>query len=65
MPQEWLAIINSYGGDMGETYGVPVEEIQEGIKHGESKVNDLFTLSRLLNLYLGFPRSNRDKRPGF
>jgi len=39
VPQDWLKIINSYGGDMGETYGVPVEEIVEGIKHGVRKVN--------------------------
>jgi fructose-bisphosphate aldolase class II len=39
VPQDWLKVINSYGGDMGETYGVPVEEIQEGIKHGVRKVN--------------------------
>ena len=39
VPQDWLGIINSYGGDMGETYGVPVEEIQEGIRHGVRKVN--------------------------
>lgn len=39
VPQEWLAIINQYGGTMGETYGVPVEEIVEGIKHGVCKVN--------------------------
>jgi fructose-bisphosphate aldolase class II len=39
VPQEWLKIINQYGGDMGETYGVPVEEIVEGIKHGVRKVN--------------------------
>ncbi len=39
VPQEWLKIINEYGGDMGETYGVPVEEICEGIKHGVRKVN--------------------------
>jgi fructose-bisphosphate aldolase class II len=39
VPQDWLEIINSYGGDMGQTYGVPVEEIQEGIKHGVRKVN--------------------------
>ncbi len=39
VPQEWLKIINEYGGDMGETYGVPVEEIAEGIKHGVRKVN--------------------------
>ncbi|MBT8422319.1 MAG: fructose-bisphosphate aldolase class II, partial [Gammaproteobacteria bacterium] len=39
VPQDWLKIINDHGGDMGETYGVPVEEIQEGIKHGVRKVN--------------------------
>ena len=39
VPQEWLKIINSYGGDMGETYGVPVEEIVQGIKSGVRKVN--------------------------
>ena len=39
VPQEWLKIINSFGGDMGETYGVPVEEIIEGIKHGVRKIN--------------------------
>ncbi len=39
VPQEWLEIINSHGGDMGETYGVPVQEIVEGIRHGVRKVN--------------------------
>jgi len=39
VPQEWLEIINNYGGDMGQTYGVPVEEIVEGIKSGVRKVN--------------------------
>jgi len=39
VPQDWLAIINKYDGDMGQTYGVPVEEIVEGIKHGVHKVN--------------------------
>jgi fructose-bisphosphate aldolase class II len=39
VPQDWLKIINENGGDMGETYGVPVEEIQEGIKNGVRKVN--------------------------
>ena len=39
VPQEWLKIINDHGGDMGKTYGVPVEEVQEGIKHGVRKVN--------------------------
>ncbi len=39
VPQEWLQIIHEFGGDIGETYGVPVEEIVEGIKHGVRKVN--------------------------
>ena len=39
VPQDWLAIINAYGGEMGETYGVPLAEIREGIKHGVRKVN--------------------------
>ncbi|MDG1026581.1 MAG: fructose-bisphosphate aldolase class II [Gammaproteobacteria bacterium] len=39
VPQEWLAIINDFGGEIPETYGVPVEEIQEGIKHCVRKVN--------------------------
>ncbi len=39
VPQEWLSIIRQYGGDMKETYGVPVEEILEGIKHGVRKIN--------------------------
>ena len=39
MPQDWLDTIREYGGEMKETYGVPVEEIQEGIKHGVRKVN--------------------------
>ena len=39
VPQDWLAIINQYGGDIKETYGVPVEQIVEAIKHGVRKVN--------------------------
>jgi fructose-bisphosphate aldolase, class II len=39
VPQEWLAIIRKYGGDIKETYGVPVEEIQRGIKTGVRKIN--------------------------
>ena len=39
VPQEWLAIINKYGGEIPETYGVPVEQICEGIKHGVRKIN--------------------------
>jgi fructose-bisphosphate aldolase, class II len=39
VPQDWLAIINEFGGCIPETYGVPVEQICEGIKHGVRKVN--------------------------
>ena len=39
VPQDLLAIINQYGGQMKETYGVPVEEIQEAIKYGVRKIN--------------------------
>ena len=39
VPQEWLKIIDQFGGDMGSTYGVPVSEIVEGIKHGVRKIN--------------------------
>ncbi|MEC5384654.1 class II fructose-bisphosphate aldolase [Uliginosibacterium sp. H3] len=39
VPQDLLAIIRAHGGDIGETYGVPVEEIVEGIKYGVRKVN--------------------------
>jgi fructose-bisphosphate aldolase class II len=39
VPQDLLAIINQYGGKMKETYGVPVEEIQEAIKYGVRKIN--------------------------
>jgi len=39
VPQEWLKVINEFGGDIPETYGVPVEEIVEGIKYGVRKVN--------------------------
>ncbi|MGY4831038.1 class II fructose-bisphosphate aldolase [Sphaerotilaceae bacterium SBD11-9] len=39
VPQEWLAVIREHGGEIKETYGVPVEEIQEGIRHGVRKVN--------------------------
>jgi len=39
VPQDWLKVINDYGGDMAQTYGVPVDEIVEGIKSGVRKVN--------------------------
>jgi len=39
VPQEWLKVINDHGGDMKQTYGVPVEEIVKGIQSGVRKVN--------------------------
>ncbi len=66
VPQEWLKIINEFGGDMGETYGVPVEEICEGIKNGVRKVNidtDLRMASTgAVRKHLAENRSNFDPR---
>ncbi|HXH71779.1 MAG TPA: class II fructose-bisphosphate aldolase [Mariprofundaceae bacterium] len=66
VPQDWLKIINSYGGEMGETYGVPVEEIVEGIKHGVRKVNidtDLRMASTgAIRKHLAENKSNFDPR---
>ncbi len=39
VPQEWLTMIRKYGGNIKETYGVPIEEIQRGIRHGVRKIN--------------------------
>ena len=39
VPQEWLAVIREFGGEIKQTYGVPVEEIVRGIRHGVRKVN--------------------------
>ena len=39
VPQEWLRVIRDYGGEIKETYGVPIEQIQDGIRHGVRKVN--------------------------
>jgi fructose-bisphosphate aldolase, class II len=39
VPQDWLNTINEYGGNIPQTYGVPIEEIVEGIKYGVRKVN--------------------------
>lgn len=39
VPQEWLEVIREHGGEFVETYGVPVEQIQEGIRNGVRKVN--------------------------
>jgi fructose-bisphosphate aldolase class II len=39
VPQELQDVINRYGGEMSQTWGVPVEEIERGIRHGVRKVN--------------------------
>jgi fructose-bisphosphate aldolase class II len=39
VPEEWQAVFNAHGGEMRETYGVPVDEIIRGIKHGVRKIN--------------------------
>jgi len=39
VPKEWQEVFNAHGGEMRETYGVPVEEIVRGIRHGVRKVN--------------------------
>ena len=39
VPQEWLAVIREFGGEIDETYGVPVEAIVEGIRNGVRKIN--------------------------
>jgi fructose-bisphosphate aldolase class II len=39
VPQEWLEVIRAHGGEIRQTYGVPVEAIQQGIRHGVRKIN--------------------------
>jgi fructose-bisphosphate aldolase class II len=69
VPEDWLAIINQFGGDMGKTYGVPVEEIVEGIKNGVRKVNidtDLRMASTgAIRKHLAEDRKNFDPRKYF
>ena len=66
VPQEWLEIIRQFGGDIKETYGVPVEEIQEGIKNGVRKVNidtDIrLAMTGSIRRSLGKDKSNFDPR---
>ena len=66
VPQDLLAIIRDNGGEMKETYGVPVEEIQEGIKHGVRKVNidtDIrLAMTAAIRKYLNENRSAFDPR---
>ena len=66
VPQDLLAEIREFGGDMKETYGVPVEEIQEGIKHGVRKVNidtDIrLAMTGAIRRYMAQNRSRFDPR---
>jgi fructose-bisphosphate aldolase class II len=66
VPQEWLDIIRQYGGEMKETYGVPVEEIQEGIKNGVRKVNidtDIrLAMTGAIRRHMAQDKSNFDPR---
>ena len=66
VPQEWLAIIRENGGQMKETYGVPVDEIQEGIKHGVRKINldtDIrLAMTGAIRRYLNKDKSEFDPR---
>lgn len=39
VPKELVDIINQYGGNMPDTFGIPIEQIQDGIKHGVRKIN--------------------------
>jgi len=66
VPQDLLAEIREFGGDMKETYGVPVEEIREGIKHGVRKVNidtDIrLAMTGAIRRYMAENRSKFDPR---
>jgi len=66
VPQEWLEVINEFGGRIPQTFGVPVEEIQVGIKHGVRKVNidtDLrLAMTGAVRKDLAQNRSNFDPR---
>ena len=69
VPQDWLKIINDNGGELGETYGVPVEEIVEGIRNGVRKVNidtDLRMASTgAIRLFMNKNRKEFDPRKYF
>ena len=66
VPQDLLAEIRQYGGDMKETYGVPVEEIQEAIKYGVRKINidtDIrLAMTAAVRKYLAHNPGNFDPR---
>ncbi len=66
VPQEWLAVIREFGGDLKETYGVPVEEIQTAIKYGVRKINidtDIrLAMTGAIRRYFGIHRDHFDPR---
>ncbi len=66
VPQEWLGIIREHGGELRETYGVPVEQIREGIANGVRKVNidtDIrLAMTGALRRALGRQRAEIDPR---
>ncbi|MFZ9244902.1 MAG: class II fructose-bisphosphate aldolase, partial [Burkholderiaceae bacterium] len=66
VPQELLAEIREFGGDMKETYGVPVEEIQQAIQHGVRKINidtDIrLAMTAAIRRYMGENPSKFDPR---
>ncbi len=39
IPQEWLTIIRHYGGEIGDAFGVPIEDLQRSIRYGVRKIN--------------------------
>lgn len=69
VPQDILTEFRKYGGEIPETYGVPIEEIQEGIRHGVRKVNidtDIrLVMSAAVRRYLEENRSEFDPRKYF
>ncbi|HKJ72072.1 MAG TPA: class II fructose-bisphosphate aldolase [Gammaproteobacteria bacterium] len=66
VPEDWIDVINQYGGEIPETYGVPVAEIQNGIKHGVRKVNidtDIrLAMTGAARKHLGENKANFDPR---
>lgn len=66
VPQEWLKIIRDNGGEIKETYGVPIAEIQTAIKHGVRKINidtDIrLAMTGAIRLYLNNNKDQFDPR---
>ncbi len=66
VPQDWLEIIRQNGGDIKETYGVPIKEIQTAIKYGVRKINidtDIrLAMTGAIRQYLNQNKSDFDPR---